>query len=127
MIMLAVALPSLLTAVTPPPMTSTDIVIPAITAMMMPPPPPTATIVMIIGVADGFHGVCRADRLESASGQRNRSAGCKPQSQHRADTGAKQLFHRDLLGCGREDLICNAGQLGADEGRTLSRRKRSTL
>ena len=54
MVLLAVALPSLLSAVSPPPMTTTVIVIPANPAMMMPPPPPSATVVMIISVSGGF-------------------------------------------------------------------------
>ena len=77
MIVLAVVLPSLLTAVTPPPMTTT-VIIPAFPAMMMPPPPPTATIVMITGVPDEFNNVCRADRIESVGGQGIRSVGCEP-------------------------------------------------
>jgi hypothetical protein len=93
MILLAVALSSLLTAVSPPPMTTMVIVIPAITAMMMPPPPPTVTVVMIIGVSGELHSVCRVNSLDSVSGQGSRSAGCEPHRQGCADIGAKQLFH----------------------------------
>ena len=93
MVLLAVALPSLLSAMSPPPMTTTVIVIPANMAMMMPPPPPSATIVMIIVVSGELHSPYRWNSLDAVSGQGDRSAGREPHGQGCADTGAKQLFH----------------------------------